>query len=130
MRICWDGLLTAGWPSTAAKLESAAIERRAAMRRDRHKRYMEALRTVTFWMPCPLCGEHFSGAEWVNRISVPSGEHTTSGVCPACELELGAQAAEMCDLHGHEWVGRSRQVPVEVGPGSARDVQHRLHDPT
>lgn len=45
-----------------------------------------------FWLPCPLCGVHFGGQEWLwnNRNAsqiahIPSGRPgVTSGICPWC----------------------------------------------
>lgn len=42
-----------------------------------------------FWMPCPLCGKHFGGHEWMTKsamtCSIPDSTGSTStAICPAC----------------------------------------------
>jgi hypothetical protein len=48
-----------------------------------------------FWLPCPLCGRYFSGAEWKDRKGLPSsipdperepGSLRGLGICPTCTL--------------------------------------------
>lgn len=46
-----------------------------------------------FWLPCPLCGEHFGGHEWMTRsdlvASIPAPEQgpgISTGICPTCTL--------------------------------------------
>lgn len=54
-----------------------------------HHIYAKAL--GYFWLPCPLCGEHFGGHEWMEsktrmerRASIPTGPNTAIGVCRNC----------------------------------------------
>lgn len=38
-----------------------------------------------FWLPCPICGECFSGAEWATHekySSIPKDDQSACGVCP------------------------------------------------
>lgn len=45
-----------------------------------------------FWLPCPLCGDHFGGHQWRDYdglsadIDDPSGPEPSSGlaICPRC----------------------------------------------
>lgn len=43
-----------------------------------------------FWLPCPLCGVHFGGHEWMARASGSSipGDRPgiTQGICPFCMM--------------------------------------------
>lgn len=90
------------------------------MMRDRFtERRAEALEGGYFWQPCPLCGEPFGGHEWRGRIQLPSEGNTTWGVCLACELELGAQAAAICERDGHSLVSSMRGDVESAVDGSA-----------
>jgi hypothetical protein len=42
-----------------------------------------------FWLPCPLCGQHFGGHEWshgnkCSSIPKPGSPGTGMGICPDC----------------------------------------------
>jgi hypothetical protein len=44
-----------------------------------------------FWEPCPLCGQHFGGHEWKDRVgkpsTIPAPDGTPghfAGICPDC----------------------------------------------
>ena len=93
--------------STASDLRKQARRKRKWMQRHRRIRRARARAGRYFWLPCPLCGEESGGHEWVGRIVLPVESGTPDvdggrGVCPACELELGAKAAEMCERDGHD----------------------------
>jgi hypothetical protein len=95
--------------STTTKLRRAAHRKRRWMRRHRLRRQVHAFAGRYFWLPCPLCGEESGGHEWIGRIVLPRDSGTPgveggTGVCPACELDLGAQAAAICDREGHRLV--------------------------
>lgn len=46
-----------------------------------------------FWLPCPLCSEHFGGHEWTTSdklSSIKKDENSGIGICPDCtEKGLG-----------------------------------------
>lgn len=85
------------------RLREEAAQQRAWQRRHRVRRRAAAAFRGYFWMPCPLCSEEFGGHEWIGRIQMPTGEPgMTQGVCPACELDLGIQAFQMCERDGHQ----------------------------
>jgi hypothetical protein len=39
-----------------------------------------------FWLPCPLCGQHFGGHEWrdIDGKSSVIGTNPGKGICPDC----------------------------------------------
>lgn len=57
-----------------------------------------AVQLGAFWLPCPVCGEHFSGLEHRDgRNGEPSSVYlgstnTSQGICPKCtDAGLGHQ---------------------------------------
>ena len=36
-----------------------------------------------FWLPCPICGQHFGGHEWGKK----DRESFDIGICPDCEAK-------------------------------------------
>jgi len=64
-----------------------------------HKTYAALL--GYFWLPCPICGQHFGGHEWKDRDGNPSsilardGGTNYIGICPDCTR-----------------AGRGRRMPV------------------
>lgn len=41
-----------------------------------------------FWLPCPVCGEHFGGFEIGNgRVTMPNG--TRQCTCKNCDFDAG-----------------------------------------
>jgi hypothetical protein len=103
------------------------------MRRHRYARRMRALAGGYFWTPCPMCGEYFGGGEWVGRISLPTDHnHISTGICPACELDLGAAAAPLCEQYGHtrlELLGESGPVVVSEAGLYEISLSCRLDQP-
>lgn len=81
--------------------DPARIRRR--MRRWRPRRAIWAYRSGVFWLPCPTCGEPFSGHEWVGRFTVKQPDRSGRGVCPACEVDIGQMGAVLCREHCHDW---------------------------
>lgn len=106
----------------ADQLREEAAQKRAWQRRHQTRRMLSASFRGYFWMPCPLCGEEFGGNEWVNRISLPGSEPGMStGVCPACELDLGVAALPMCEQQGHRPVWILSEASATIAPsGEAR----------
>ena len=52
-----------------------------------------------FWLPCPLCGEHFGGHEWQFDLcaSIPGPRPgVRTGVCPTCTATRRAENADRC----------------------------------
>ena len=42
-----------------------------------------------FWLPCPLCGQHFGGHEWRVGHTIPTERtYVGKGVCPDCGEQL------------------------------------------
>lgn len=41
-----------------------------------------------FWLPCPICGEHFGGFEWNGDASLYISQFKAKAVCPACVTEV------------------------------------------
>ena len=37
-----------------------------------------------FWLPCPLCGKHFGGHEWLDGHDLWGLNGSGTGVCPDC----------------------------------------------
>jgi hypothetical protein len=60
-----------------------------------------------FWLPCPLCGQHFGGHEWRDVdgkvASIPTGHpgnalwSESEGICPDC-TRAGLGYREPIDL--------------------------------
>lgn len=92
---------------------------RQLMRDSAEKRRAEALAGRWFWMPCPLCGEYFGGQEWRGRIMLPDEGMMARGICLPCELEVGAQAAAICERDGHSLVESLRGDAEYSADGSA-----------
>lgn len=71
-----------------------------------------------FWLPCPSCGEHFSGEEWV--IPTRPGDHFSS--IPT-EIRRGD------DRH---WVRASKGICPDctyAGVGCRAHAEHRIYHP-
>lgn len=62
------------------------------MRWSRIKARAYARHNGYFWLPCPLCGEHFGGHEWLRDTAALSATINTDtpgifqGICPKCTL--------------------------------------------
>ena len=74
------------------------------MRIERLRAMLFAKRHGYFWLPCPLCGEHFGGHEWTTHsdkpssIPVPGQPGLGQGICPECtERGLGKWTYEVVD---------------------------------
>ena len=67
-------------------------------------RRVEAWLTGTFWIPCPICGDPFSGVEW-ERAGFPTIKYeedvglmfgSAKGVCTRCADRGLADANQTC----------------------------------
>ena len=56
-----------------------------------------------FWIPCPVCGKHFGGHEYVNTVPLINVEDRAMGVC---SHECGKKAQILNDANGHKWAYR------------------------
>ena len=52
------------------------------MKLDRMLAQIHAQMFGYFWLPCPICGECFSGAEWEGGAAIPKDDRVSTGVCP------------------------------------------------
>ncbi len=64
------------------------------MKRPRIFQQMYAFLHSYFWLPCPLCGQHFGGHEWLNEDNscILSSWDAGQGVCPDCTRNGAAKA--------------------------------------
>lgn len=61
-----------------------------------------------FWLPCPVCGKHFGGHEWMTGdpcCTVPDeidGRYGVSiAICPACTLKKRKTGADCLSTSIH-----------------------------
>lgn len=77
-------------------------------------RRLRAARAGVFWLPCPLCGDLFSGLECATMLTVAVADNPTVQqiACRVCEDEWSITAGEQCAAQGHDpvgiWFGRER----------------------
>lgn len=73
-------------PQRTSGVTTTAERKRRSMRRWRPARQLLAFLGRYFWLPCPACGEMFSGHE-ATGPAVTRDDESRMVTCPACALE-------------------------------------------
>lgn len=59
-----------------------------------------------FWLPCPICGNHFGGHEWKESLNITS--YKGIGVCSQC-TELAKESNRIRFTEDDKWFNEKRK---------------------